>query len=381
MQLISIHLKNFQAHEDLEVSFSPNGITTIRGATDCGKSAVIRALNWVCLNNIVGDEFVRHGSKFSEVTLTVRRGDKTHVIVRKRNVGGSINTYTMDEKEYRAFGLGVPDEISAVLGLNEINFQNQHDSPFWFAESSAEVSRRLNTVIDLTVIDTTLSQIGDVVRKAQESVRVLGEQRLANAEELTNLEPQRGRAKRFRVLQGAKDVIDTKQSKWERLRKLIQSIQSIPILSQRRRVEAGTSLLGKVDKLRTFREDHLALSGLISRIKSTTAKCRSVPDFSAVVRLHDQTVQLRRDYSNLKTAVQRAKEITVRKVQPIDDLQKAWKDLQALRKQVADLNYLVNRVSERKLATSALLAKAAAREEQFHKRIKGSICPLCQQAL
>jgi DNA repair protein SbcC/Rad50 len=141
--LKTITIKNFQAHHKLVLSLSPT-ITTIVGPSDAGKSATIRALQWLVFNRPGGTAFINWGKPSQTAEVVVQTEENS--ISRSR--GPNINTYTKGAKEFNAIGTDVPPVIKEALGLAEINFQAQHDSPFWFAETAGEVSRQLNTIID-----------------------------------------------------------------------------------------------------------------------------------------------------------------------------------------------------------------------------------------
>ena len=66
-------------------------MTSIVGASDVGKSAIIRALGWVLTNKPSGDAFIREGSK--EVSAILDIDDKK--ILRAR---GKQNHYRMDKQ-------------------------------------------------------------------------------------------------------------------------------------------------------------------------------------------------------------------------------------------------------------------------------------------
>ncbi|KKL16634.1 hypothetical protein LCGC14_2493640, partial [marine sediment metagenome] len=57
-RLSRIHIKNFQSVEDATLELG--NLTCLVGAGDCGKSAFLRAIRAVCLNDAV-DEDIRHG--------------------------------------------------------------------------------------------------------------------------------------------------------------------------------------------------------------------------------------------------------------------------------------------------------------------------------
>lgn len=155
-------IRNFQVHRDLEVVFDP-AVTTIVGASDRGKSAVIRALRWICQNRPQGDEFIQHGRKSTSARLFV----DGHEILRRR---GKSNLYELDGKEFVSFGAGVPDPIAALLNIGDENFQGQHDPAFWLSDPPGLVSKKLNAVINLGTIDSALKNIGLAVKRADSAV-------------------------------------------------------------------------------------------------------------------------------------------------------------------------------------------------------------------
>lgn len=181
--LESLRVKNFQTHRKLRVEFDPL-ITTFVGPSDQGKSAILRALYWLCLNQPAGDEFLSWGENQVQVTLKV----DGHSI--KRVKGKGENYYQLNgDNAFKALGQGtVPVPIAFILNVDTIHFQQQHDSPLWFSESAGEVSRQLNQIVDLGIIDDLLSASASAVRSARSEV-VHTEQRLQEASEaLTSLE-------------------------------------------------------------------------------------------------------------------------------------------------------------------------------------------------
>ncbi len=169
-----ILLKGFQAHDRLDVQFDPN-ITTIMGPSDTGKSSLLRAIRWLCLNRPRGNGFIRVGSK--GMSVKVRVDGKT--IERERD--SSSNLYSLGKQKYKAFGNDVPDAIQSLLQLAEPNFQGQHDSLFWLGLSPPELARQLNKLVDLDSIDRITSYLGQHVRDSQ-SVLGIVQSRLEEAE-------------------------------------------------------------------------------------------------------------------------------------------------------------------------------------------------------
>lgn len=165
-------LRNFQRWKKLDIVFDQ--VTTFVGQTDSGKSAIIRALRWVVTNSPRGNSFVRHGSKKAcSVTLYV----DGHVIKRSRL--GSVNSYWMDGHTYSAFNTGVPEPIQNVLKMTVDNFQQQHDPIFWLSLSPPEVSKRLNEIADLQIMDDSIRKALSIKKECEHRVKFCKEQRLA----------------------------------------------------------------------------------------------------------------------------------------------------------------------------------------------------------
>lgn len=175
MSLEFLALRNFQRHKKKVFRFAP-GITTITGATDSGKSAIIRGLQWVALNRPSGNEFIRTGEKQADALVCV---DGKQV---KRSRGSGVNTYGVRGDELKAFGNDVPAQVVELLRMGELNFQGQHDAPFWFSLGAGEVARQLNQVVDLGIIDDVLARIATRSRRAKTAEEICAE-RLTKARE------------------------------------------------------------------------------------------------------------------------------------------------------------------------------------------------------
>lgn len=265
MKFRKLLLEDFQTHQRLALEFSPD-ITTIKGPTDIGKSAILRALRWVCLNDLDGpaEAYIRDGAKSASVRIIT--GDKDEITREK----GRTNSYTLNEAEYKAVGSTVPDEIAGTLRLSPLNFQSQYAAPFWFAESAPEVSRQLNAVVDLSIIDTTLSNIVSTVRQAAERRNVCQERIRKLKEEQNEMAAQQGRVEEYKALKQLKREADDEANDYDRLESLLTDIDSLNLrdledqaddaealvglawdaLTQVRRFETLTELLSEIEQLK-----------------------------------------------------------------------------------------------------------------------------------
>jgi len=166
--LENLQIRNFGTNKSKDIEFDPN-VTTIIGRSYIGKSWILRALRWVALNKPAGDSFINWDASEAKVKLTI---DGRRII---RTRSKSINSYRLSGRKepYVAFGNDVPKDIAEIINLSEINFQTQHSTPFWFCETAGEVSRQLNSIVNLELIDSTLANIASEIREANVVVKVI----------------------------------------------------------------------------------------------------------------------------------------------------------------------------------------------------------------
>jgi len=270
----SLKIQNFQRHSKLRIDFDP-GVTSIVGASDAGKSSIIRALRWAATNQPNGEAFIRDGSKGCTVQLTA--DGKT--VTRRR--GGTKNEYKLGEKEYKAFGATVPEEIAKTLNVADINFQSQHDAAFWLSETPGEVSRQLNAVVDLGIIDDALRAVGSVYQKANAAVDV-SRDRLADAEKRAGeLEWVADASVDYTIVEDAETERDEIRGQLASMRSLVENAKSYAETKRRQQTlkfaadEAVTAgeLLMTVEVGRR----HLAwLVRLVVECRETIDQCRRI---------------------------------------------------------------------------------------------------------
>jgi len=177
----SARLQEFQSHKDTTLQFSA-GLNAILGESDKGKTSVLRGIDWAMNNRPGGDAFCRHGSKETTVTVTL---DADTTIERAK---GKANTYKINGGAPLAgFGQGVPEKVTRLFNMGDINIQRQFDGPFLLNESSGEVARRLNEIADLQIIDTTIANNNRALREAATDIAVCAAKRDETEEAMEEL--------------------------------------------------------------------------------------------------------------------------------------------------------------------------------------------------
>lgn len=187
-----IVIENFQSHARTELELSP-GVTVLVGESDAGKSAVVRALKWLFLNEPRGGGFVRKGSRRCRVAAEYADGS---VLVRERD--SSENRYVLRlpdgrEEVFAGFGADPPEEVVEFCGVRRFeaggarvcpNVASQHDPPFLLAEPGPAAAAVIGMLSGADAFDEALrGALADKAR-AEREARALGEEIAALDEEL-----------------------------------------------------------------------------------------------------------------------------------------------------------------------------------------------------
>ena len=124
-----IELENFMSHEHTVIEPAA-GLTVLVGPNNCGKSAVVAALQ-ILAHNDTSTYVLRHGEREARVAV---RTDDGHEIEWRRKKGGSTS-YRLDGRLFDRLNRQVPDEVAEVLRLSKVqagseSIQNEFDLHF-----------------------------------------------------------------------------------------------------------------------------------------------------------------------------------------------------------------------------------------------------------
>lgn len=164
----SLQLQNFQSHKNSYLEFSP-GINIICGKSNNGKTAILRALNWVVFNRPQGLSFKSTFAEKKEsckVTLVIN--DKE--IIREKNT--SINSYKVGISQFDTIGNDIPFEVSSAINLSDINIHTQFEKHFLLTDSAGEVGRTINKIVKLEDIDTLISSLSSKISSTNKEIEI-----------------------------------------------------------------------------------------------------------------------------------------------------------------------------------------------------------------
>jgi energy-coupling factor transporter ATP-binding protein EcfA2 len=112
-----IRLKDYMSHADTTIELA-DGLTVLVGPNNCGKSAVVAALEAVARNQL-GDFMIRHGAKGCEVT--VETDDGRSVTWRRR----SAPSYVIDGVEHARVRGSVPEDVHRILRMPLVSAEDE----------------------------------------------------------------------------------------------------------------------------------------------------------------------------------------------------------------------------------------------------------------
>jgi exonuclease SbcC len=325
-----LQIQNFQCHSKRKIEL--DGVTSVIGPSDSGKSAIIRALRWICQNTPQGDQFIKDGAKGCTAVLEL----DGHSV--KRRKGKGINEYYLDGKVFKSFGTSVPDSVTKVLNISDLNFQGQHDAPFWFSDTAGQVSKNLNAIVDLQLIDECLSNAGSRVRKAKTE----------------------------------KEIVESKLKEFTEICESLEwTVECIKLLKKIKKLEQYIEdIENKQAKLKRILVD-------IEELKLTIEECeQNYNSMKNVLKLGKKTKDLMERKNKLKEIISSIK--TLESIQPIDttEVDKLYTKYLENRGVRDKLRNIINAIRERSKQYEFHKNRTEELEEELHKSTNG-VCPVC----
>ena len=190
-----IQIGYFQAHKDSVIEFD-DGVNVITGTSDAGKSSITRLIEWVVMNRPSGEEF-KNWHIPAKAAVTGQIVFDNGFIYKERN---KENLYETPEGALKALRTDLPPEITNITQMSEINIQSQHSPYFLIGEKPAEVTRKLNEIVGLTVIDRLFGNMNKRLYALRTNLKYEEKGITQDREEIARLTP-------YRKLRGKYDKI------------------------------------------------------------------------------------------------------------------------------------------------------------------------------
>lgn len=341
----SIALQNFQSHDSSLLEFDP-GVNVIVGDSDGGKTAILRALNWILTNRPTGEAFRRYGSDKTIVTVGTSEGSISRIRSNKDNLylDGS-------GEKLAAIGTSVPEPVLKLLKMDpDINIQRQLDAPFLLSCSPGEVAQRLNASVGLDEIDTGLANAARRVRQNQSAFSEIDTRCKGLFEQVGLFTYLADMEQDIRSAEDLSACYSELASKEDSLARCIQEGRGfISLLAELPDIEELLVLISESERLLSQRERQMvilqSLSAAVFEIEDATEALDRIPDVNSLLLGCEEAMSVAK-------LLQEQRQISFQLRAIIGDAVNADKDLQ-----IAD-NVLVKN------------------EARFHKGMPLT-CPLC----
>lgn len=346
--LTNLKIKEFQSHKDTEIPFDP-GVNVILGASDSGKSSVLRALLWVIRNRPTGDSVRNWDNKKNVVDVTIETSDG-HCISKKRSEGKSV--YILDGNKFEAFKQDVPSEIETAFNMSEINTQTQHEDYFLLSDSPGEVARKLNEFAGLDIIDQLFKFINSKAlsskRDAEDASQKI-ETLTSSIDSLSYIDEAEADLNSFE-----KDVktLDNQTEKFEGVRGVLNTIEFL-----NEKLEEHH----KIINLSSLTENILDLVTQYNRDKTALASMKMIVD--SLKDIEDRLVS-EKEWLEVETNY--------------NELRQLLDNYQLSRNDFLIVDPLITRIEEVDKQISRIKLDQSEKQKKFDDLMrKNKVCPLC----
>ena len=403
LQTIQIH--NFQSHENSQLDLSP-GINTLVGDSDCGKSAVMRAILWAITNSPQGDAYVSDWTKtpkgkqmsgsatYVAIDTNPQKERGKFSVVRKRSP--EFNGYEVfdgsDNTQFEALRTDVPREVSQCFNIGPVNIQRQMDPPFLIASTPGEAARFINQLVNLTDIDEAQTEINSLGRSCSADLRAATAS-LEKAEDLVKGMEWVDRLQELaESLAGMEARINEGRHK---VRDLQTSLSNYTAAQTTYEALVGLEQVGKaLEKARRIGVDIGTASGKYNRLVASLRQYRSQPAVEALAGLLDGAGDLLDKARSLEARIGAGRQkvgVLMKALEELKDSQTlAGLDLEGAQIAINRAARLSRKIDDakrfrdarlnelRRLTNSTETAADSSRIiSETSQALDGAICPIC----
>ncbi len=268
----SLKIQNFQNHQKSVLNFS-EGLNVIHGDNDQGKSAVLRALNWVINNRPSGFGFQPKDKAESTVAVEVTLDEDS--VIRKR--GKKENCYLVNGTKFSALRSEVPSEVSNLFNLSSASYQSQYNPHFLFTDSPGEVAKKINKIVGLEEIDAVLGRIKAVKENNTREIKHLSDRVEKLSTKVEKYEQVDYLWERVQLLSKREEILEKKKAEFDRGLDLAEEYDELTTaLETFQDVQSIKSKLAEIEQeytlLEKMREEYQRLFRKITLLKSIDSK-------------------------------------------------------------------------------------------------------------
>ena len=349
----SIGIENFQSHASSFLEFSPT-VTAIVGTSNSGKTALIRAFEWLRTNRPLGFSFGKKGTDITSVHVAFDMQDGQEISA-SRVRSRTENKYVLDDKiEFPTTHGEVPTDLVSLLNINDISIQQQFDGPFLAFSSPGRFADAIMEVVKL-------SRAGEVVSMLNNKARTFGKEAERQKEQEIALNNKLNEPRLIcveeagKVLEEAKDIQKTKEELQLDIRSLVD------IVAQLRSIEEAASRYASTDELRDILNEMTDIIKQYTEVSSLASLIADIESFLIQAENAEYKLRAQEDIGELQI------------------LEEERKRIESSFRSLSDLLFsTIDATKEVEISEKIILQKQEALVQASFSLI---LCPMCGQNL
>ena len=167
----------YQSHENTIFNLHP-GVNCIIGESQAGKTAVLRSIHLLKDNRPSAFRFHSDFTKkrITSVKAITSKDEEIKIIKTKKETKYTLTTDGEIER-WRKLNKTVPDRVTDILNLTDLNIQWQFDNPFLISTSGGEIVRVINEKTKIEEADSWIKTLNKKInilknKKGNEEVEI-----------------------------------------------------------------------------------------------------------------------------------------------------------------------------------------------------------------
>lgn len=184
INIVEVELENFQSHKHTVIKLDPTALNVFIGASHSGKTAAIRALNWIFYNDPKGSDMINQSESKCSASVLLDTGMKLTRFRTKTSSGGYIveDTNKGTTVEFNKFANNIPIEVfnahqmpKIVVGKEKIslNFGMQLDGPFMLSMTGSERATTIGNITGADVVDEAVAIASGKIINLQKGIKTI----------------------------------------------------------------------------------------------------------------------------------------------------------------------------------------------------------------
>jgi len=214
-RLVKIVLQYIKSHLYTVVELD-KGFNVIGGESDQGKSIIMTTIRWVMKNEPIGWDptpWESTGAQKGKESRAEFHYDDGTIVARARSK--TENYYQINNgKKLGSLKPGrVPDEVAAVLNIGDDNIQTQAETFFLLQQTSGQVAKKINEVVNLKSMDAALVEALRREKETKVDIKINKKSLEAKRESFTKLDMVEAADEKLRLIEAAEEELNKDKEK------------------------------------------------------------------------------------------------------------------------------------------------------------------------